>query len=277
MTSCLYCASNGPFSTKEHVIPESLGNDELILTGEVCDACQRYFGKEVERYVLDKTPLAFWRVFLHIPTKKGKLPTVDLRQTREDKGVIPDRHPHHDDAIFTAHEDGSVSVDIDEDEIVRNIVEGSKSDFKIVLTPKKLHMLGRFLGKVGLGLIATSDTQLARDQRFDPIRRYVRYGGFPELWPIFHYTQGMLENLKKTVANWPDGGLEEVHLYSYNLLDVAGMYTLLHFNMGIDHWVICLDDPYPHPLIRGAFAGTDLQLIWYEAKQWRGSKSSQSS
>src|SRR4051794_37695070 len=75
--------SDGSFSTREHVIPGSLGNDELVLIGEVWDACQRYFGKEVERCVLSKTPLGFWRVFLQIPTKKGKLPAVDLRQTRD--------------------------------------------------------------------------------------------------------------------------------------------------------------------------------------------------
>lgn len=90
MHSCLYCRSDGPFSTQEHVIPESLGNDDLALVGEVCDVCQRYFGKEVERYVLDKTPLAVLRVLLQLPTKKGRQPSVDIRQQREEKGTIPD-------------------------------------------------------------------------------------------------------------------------------------------------------------------------------------------
>jgi hypothetical protein len=58
-----------------------------------------------------------------------------------------------------------------------------------------------------------------------------------------------------------------VQLYSYGLLEVAGAYTLFRFNMGTDHWVICLDDPFPHPVIREAFLGTDLRLIWYEEKQ----------
>jgi hypothetical protein len=71
MTDCLYCRSSGLFSTREHAVPESLGNDDLILSGQVCDACQRYFGKEVEKYVLAKTPLAVWRVLLQIRTKKG--------------------------------------------------------------------------------------------------------------------------------------------------------------------------------------------------------------
>jgi len=75
---CLFCESNGPFNTVEHIIPEALGNDDLVMSGHVCDACQSYFGKEVEKYVLSKTPIGFWRVFLAIRGKKGKLPTIDL-------------------------------------------------------------------------------------------------------------------------------------------------------------------------------------------------------
>lgn len=270
MTSCLYCGSNGPFSTREHVIPESLGNNDLILQGEVCDACQRYFGKEVERYVLDKTPLAFWRVFLQISTKKGKSPVVDLGQPREHKGTIPDHHAHHDNVGFTAHEDGSVSVDIDDDEIVRGILEGTKADFKVVLTPKNLHMLGRFLGKVGLGLLAINDPARPRENRFDQVRRYARHGDFNELWPIFHYTQGRFQDLRRTVvASQDKEEFEEVQLYTYGLLEVGTMYTLFRFNMGIDNWVICLDDPFPHPVIREAFPGMDLRLIWYGKKEWK--------
>ncbi len=37
--SCLFCGSNGPFLRLEHIIPESLGNDDLVLQGEVCDVC----------------------------------------------------------------------------------------------------------------------------------------------------------------------------------------------------------------------------------------------
>ncbi|MCC6588311.1 MAG: hypothetical protein IT168_16585 [Bryobacterales bacterium] len=50
-------------------------------------------------------------------------------------------------------------------------------------------MLGRFLGKVGLGIIATDDPVRARDERFDQVRCYARFGDFTGLRPIFHYTQ----------------------------------------------------------------------------------------
>jgi hypothetical protein len=58
----------------------------------------------------------------------------------------------------------------------------------MVLSPKRLPMLGRFLGKVGLGIIATDDPVRARDERFDQVRCYARFGSFTGLRPIFHYT-----------------------------------------------------------------------------------------
>lgn len=88
----VYTIDRTDHSYAEHVISKSLGNDDLVLSGAVCDACQRYFGKEVEGFVLDKTPIAIWRVLLQIRTKKGNQPSVDTRQPREEKGSISDRH-----------------------------------------------------------------------------------------------------------------------------------------------------------------------------------------
>lgn len=144
------------------MIPESLGNYDLVLTGEVCDACQRYLGKDVEQYVLDKTPIAIWRVLLEIQARKRNQPSVDTRQPREEKGTIPQHHARNDDIRFASHEDGSISVDIDDDELICGILQGTKTNFTMVMSPKRLHMLGRFLGKVALGTIATRDSARAR-------------------------------------------------------------------------------------------------------------------
>jgi hypothetical protein len=132
-------------------------------------------------------------------------------------------------------------------------------------------MLGRFLGKVGLGILAITDAARARDQRFDRLRRYARYGEFKGIWPLFHYTEGWLKDLTRPVLFGPGGEerLEEVSLYSYGLVEVADRYSLFRFSMGVDNWVVCLDDPYPQPIIRAAFPGHDLELIWYEQDQWR--------
>ena len=39
--------------------------------------------------------------------------------------------------------------------------------------------------------------------------------------------------------------------------------------MGTDNWVICLNDPYPNPVICDAFPGEMLSLIWYSREEWQ--------
>jgi len=269
MENCLYCKGNGPFTTVEHVIPESLGNDDLLLKGSVCDFCQIYFGKEVEKYVLEKTPIGVWRTILGIPSKKRLLPSVNVSQRREEKGTFPARHQCHDNISFTHHYDGSTSVDLHNKEILQDIKNVAKHQFNLVLTPKLLHMLGRFLGKVALGILAISDGVRARDERFDSIRRYSRFGGLKKLWPIFSYTNGKIGDWRKPQLLDSTGEtlVEELTLYKYGFFEVANIYTLFRFSIGVDNWVICLNDQYPNPVIRSAFPGQDLKLIWYESEK----------
>ncbi len=59
MKNCLFCSSRGTFNKPEHIIPEALGNDDLLLYNEVCDKCNQYFGSKIESFVLGKTPIAF--------------------------------------------------------------------------------------------------------------------------------------------------------------------------------------------------------------------------
>jgi len=81
------------FNTVEHIIPESLGNTDDILYDAVCDKCQRYLGKEVENFVLSKSPFAFWRTIYGIKTKHGKEPFFDMSLDKEPKGRLPNHHP----------------------------------------------------------------------------------------------------------------------------------------------------------------------------------------
>lgn len=266
MPVCLFCKSDGPFSTVEHIIPESLGNDDLVLHGEVCDKCQAYFGKEVEKFLLSKTPFAFWRTFLGIKTKKGKYPSVDLSQPTCQKGVFPAVHTKHDDIGFAFHEDGSVSVDIDDSDVIKGILDGSKNEFTLVFTPKILHMIGRFLCKVGLELLCLEDRVRAHSDALSAARRYARFGDFEELWPIFHFSRGKLDDFRRLKSDGFDV-VEEVDCYSYSIIECHDRYLLLRFSMGTDNWVISLNDPYPHPIIRTVFADETLHLMWYENTQ----------
>ncbi len=74
MAKCLFCKSEGPFTTREHVLPESLGGGEwaILPDGLFCDSCQNKFGSEIEQQALNDYPFSFFRVFSGIPTKKRK-------------------------------------------------------------------------------------------------------------------------------------------------------------------------------------------------------------
>ena len=266
MNSCLFCGATGPFTKAEHVIPEALGNDNLILRNEVCDGCNQFFGSKVESFVLAKTPIAFWRTFLGIRKKRGALPHVDLSQPKEEKGILPSGHELHDNFIgFTCHDDYSVSVDIDDAEIIRGILAGSRTRFSFVFTPLVLSLMGRFFCKIGVELLCLNNRRRARSPAFDQARRYARFGNGVELWPIFHGKRGTLQNLKRRSLD-ADGVLEEVLCYQYQVVEVASLYTLLVLNVGTDTWVVTLNDPYPTPIIREAVPDTRLQLIWYSKK-----------
>ena len=267
MKTCLFCRSNGSFTKPEHIIPEALGNDDLILRDEVCDKCNQYFGAKVESFVLAKTPIAFWRTFLGIRKKQGALPHVDLSQPKKQKGRLPAVHELHDNFVgFTCHDDYSVSVDIDDCEIIRGIRDGTRSQFTFAFTPLVLSMMGRFFCKVGVELLCLDDPERARSPAFDQARDFARIGKGNDLWPIFHGQSGTLQDLKKRSVD-AEGVLEEVFCYHYRLLEIRSRYTLLVLTVGTDVWVVSLNDPYPTPVIREALPHTTLELIWYTPKR----------
>lgn len=66
-----------------------------------------------------------------------------------------------------------------------------------------------------------------------------------------------------------EGLVEDIDCYSYALRDFGATYLLLRFGMGMDNWVVCLNNPYPTPEIRQAFPGKNLKLIWYSVEEIR--------
>ena len=270
MRNCLFCNNNGPFTRPEHIIPEALGNDDLILREKVCDACNQFFGSKIENFVLSKTPLAFWRTYLGIRKKRSALPHVDLSQPRRQKGRLPAIHDLHDNLVaFTCLDDYSVSVDIDDKRMVREIINGTRRQFTFVFTPLVLSMLGRFFCKVGMELICLAEPERAYSDVFAQARQFARFGEFDGLWPIFQFQSMSLKDLKKRSLD-SNGLIEEVFCYDYRLLDLGGTYLLSTLTIGIDTWVISLNDPFPTPEIRTAFPSKELKLVWYSHEELGG-------
>jgi hypothetical protein len=79
---CVLCQQNGPFSSREHIVPESLGNDILSLAkGWVCDSCNNVCSG-FESRVLSSSILTMERCRLGVITKKHKPATGQLHGVR---------------------------------------------------------------------------------------------------------------------------------------------------------------------------------------------------
>jgi len=263
---CLFCKGDGPFNSVEHIVPASLGNDTDILIGIVCDKCQNYFGREIEGPALHKTPFAFWRTYLGVKTKRRKLPTVTL--DTPETGRIPSHHSHTDVIGFTAHEDWSTSVDIDDPEIVRAIIHGDKNRFNLVLSPWHLIVMGRFIGKMGLEYVAMHDVSLATTPQFDALRKYVREGTVKSIWPLFWGHHGSLSDLKGDLLYKKGGFEQEVECYRWALGLTKDDKYIFAFAMGTDLLLICLSHSKPDPKFSKIIQGTNLECIWYPDTTW---------
>jgi hypothetical protein len=81
VTVCVYCRrGDGGFTSEEHVFPEALGNDEILLPrGLVCDSCSNGVLSDLDQVLVDSEPVAFLRV-LNVPyTKQGKFPSANFQ------------------------------------------------------------------------------------------------------------------------------------------------------------------------------------------------------
>jgi len=77
-TQCLFCPADACLSRSvEHIIPESLWNHEHILpAGVVCDDCNNYFARAVEKPFLGSPIIETLRFDQWLPSKRGRIPPV---------------------------------------------------------------------------------------------------------------------------------------------------------------------------------------------------------
>ena len=267
MRTCLFCKKTGILQTREHIVPESLGNDTDILEGVICSSCQNYFGREIEKAALEQTPIAFWRSYLGIRTKKKHLPSVNLDPPA--RGAIPAFHPASDIGIgFSAHEDGSTSIDVDNSVFIQRLLLQDKDEYRMVLSPWHLSIMGRFLGKMGLEYVALADLDCAFGVQFDDIRSFIRYGSMKHLWPIYWGQQGKLEDLKEPIIWDGSEGSQEIVCYRYALGKMIRSEMIFAFSIGIDLMVICLTKRFPIPDIENCIAGIKLSCVFYPDGSW---------
>ncbi|MGK2852272.1 MAG: hypothetical protein ACSLFN_15380 [Candidatus Limnocylindrales bacterium] len=162
--TCIYCRTTaGDFGPEEHVIPESLVGDGLVIKGMVCGDCNNRLSA-LDQALIDFEPLALLRTMYLPLTKKGKFPratlgdiTIEKTAPRHLRMTVGQDRPPTD---FDRQPDGTVRFQ--EHFEMRN---------------RDPIVLARALFKIGLGLVAhDAGADVALDSRYDAARAFILNG-----------------------------------------------------------------------------------------------------
>lgn len=147
------------------------GGDWAILPeGLLCDKCQNAFGSEIEQQALEDYPFSHFRVFLGIPTKKGKAPWLKSWEGIVKASLAPGVIDYEPATPFKkAHE------------------EGWKSQIRLLAEPLKPQMVCRFLLKMGIEVVAADSSQAVFEERFDEARIFALLGEKRSDWWYLQY------------------------------------------------------------------------------------------
>lgn len=179
--NCIFCKQDSSNSKSiEHIIPESLGNENHILAkGLVCDSCNNYFSVKIEKPLLEQPYFQNLRFRNNIRTKRGNLVV--------DKALM-----------YSKKYRKWVNVQVDEESIIIN----NEEDFKIITSEPQGSMimvdfreperenvlLSRFLAKAALEPLVYRNCdsiewiiEVLNKKELDPLREYARYGK-GQLW-----------------------------------------------------------------------------------------------
>lgn len=182
---CLFCKNDASSSrSREHIIPESLGNQSHVLPpGVVCDGCNNYFARKVEAPFLTSRALVATRHWQAIPNKRGLVPPLDVV-------VLPGVHGR----LFHNHAPGSSIAGILDvpAEAAAHIVRAGHPQMILPVdpTPPPDEAVSRFLAKAALEALAArvlralgTTESILDDPQLDPIRLHARQRT-PPMWPF---------------------------------------------------------------------------------------------
>ena len=165
---CIYCLGvGGKFTSEEHVFPEALGNDQIVLApGVVCDSCNNGVLAQLDQALVRFPPIALGQVQFVPHTKSGRLPTANFQNSRIEKTA-----PRNLRIVAKDKTGGIKKVIPTGGGTVRFSLNARAGRFD----PRTL---GRALCKVGLGLVAIEEGQgAARSERYTEVRRFISSGG----------------------------------------------------------------------------------------------------
>lgn len=187
---CIWCMQNSDSSkSAEHILPESLGNQSHTLPrGWVCDQCNNYFSRKIERPFLDSYYGRAIRFEATIPNKKGRIPSLTGMHLQSSLPI----------EVIRNLDDGAISIGAQKESDIPRWVESITSDKRGTLIlpaatePTNDRTLSRFIGKIALEVLASKciqidgwNDELVSQAALEEIRQYVRFNKPPSLWPIY--------------------------------------------------------------------------------------------
>lgn len=194
---CIFCGGKGPFNSVEHIIPESLGNDIVVLgKGWVCNKCNNIVSK-IEREVMCNSIIGVERCSMGVITKKKK----------------PARSVTHGITWFAAPDVGGHVVGAEADWSKIPVLwdrEFSGGRIVIPLHDITCYAIAKFLLKVGveIGEVGRRAEQTDLQLDFSHATKHVM-GKDKNAWPYFVLTtSGVESHLVSVFAE-----LEQVHDY----------------------------------------------------------------
>jgi hypothetical protein len=179
---CIFCKTDTKGSRSvEHVIPESLGNSTLVLPkGVVCDPCNNYFAREVEKPFLEAPALRIMRFHQALENKKGRVPNLAGIITPGAPAILT-RYPRYDFAsVAVAHDAFERIMKERQGELIFPL-DGPLPEGRVV---------SRFVAKVALEAMAARIAEhadglayLCDEVQLDDLRHHARRGKISE-WPV---------------------------------------------------------------------------------------------
>lgn len=257
---CIFCKTNSSSSKSvEHIIPESLGNKENVLSkGIVCDSCNNYFGNKIEKVVLEMPYFKSLRGRLMIGNKKGKIPRIS--GFTKDNDIVEIEYSLKGDNVF--------EVLYKDDKTLNSILEGSELYVPLIPEPPINDVqLSKFIGLIAfeafaqrVSFIENWQEEFVDNKSLDELRNFVRYGKGYSIWPYhirridtenqikyFKESNKLLEKLNEYDFLIPDNPtIDEDINWVDNLYFVMGImgieYTINLTNAGLTRYFTWLSD-----------------------------------
>jgi len=183
---CIFCKSDSTKSRSiEHIIPESLGNIEHVLSrGAVCDACNNYFARKVEGPLLETPWFRHARSRQRVPNKRGLTPPMT--------GLVPGaRMPAH---VWLDGKNLTLGGRNEREQhaLTDAILTGRANSVYIpIIEAIDQRLMSRFLAKVALEVLTQRiihvegwNEEIVDKEVLVPLRHFARVGDRPEKWPF---------------------------------------------------------------------------------------------